>query len=107
VWSAFVFRIAVNPCLEAPSETSCFARSGKQTSLHFMVCGTRWMRVIAESLDSHGEEGRRQRRGAGQRVAARRLGAAAPRGPVYRQAWSPGSVRLTSFIRTQSARNDL
>jgi hypothetical protein len=34
-WSAFVFRTAVNPSLEAPSENSFFARSGKQTSLHF------------------------------------------------------------------------
>jgi hypothetical protein len=36
MWSAFVFRTAVNPSVEAPGETSCFARSGKQTSLHFV-----------------------------------------------------------------------
>jgi hypothetical protein len=33
-WSAFVFRTAVNPSMEAADKTSCFVRSGKQTSLH-------------------------------------------------------------------------
>ena len=48
-WSAFVFRIAVNPSLEAPSETSCFARSGKQTSLHLRCAWQDAMLVIVKT----------------------------------------------------------
>jgi hypothetical protein len=54
-WIVFVLRIAVNPSLEAPSETSCFARSGKQTSLHYWGAPlTRHRVIVCQTRVTHG-----------------------------------------------------